>query len=398
MNLSNYRFVINRGLGLLALALVALSCGPQELPNSDLSIRNGIYLEKSDKNTAPGLVFIGMCSATLVSTNTLITAAHCVSAGQNVCIRSGQWSGTCSSKTYVPSQYQTQRGTNYGYDIAMVVFDGTPFSNFFAVGSTPPKTKDRVIMVGYSDYRNNEPGRGSKRWGTNYISAFDRSELNSITTYDGGSVDRVAVDKGDSGGTMLNNRCELIGVTSRNGGDEGNVSIHTNATNESVRKWLLDQIAGKGAQICGLPGTKSEYCPASGLATLASNPAKEEDGSAGFPCSPGGGQNGDDSLNDDGKIKIGLTGLAANAFKMHVSINGTGLTVAACADVSNPAECQPSLSGRYFSAQALRAAGSRSIFEVQKNFSAADAQSTWTLVGRDASGQIKQTRKIKISQ
>lgn len=382
---------------ILTLTLTVFGCLPAS-EISDLSIRNGIHLEAGDKNTAPGLVAIGGCSATLVSTNTLMTAAHCVSSGQRVCVRSGDYTGTCSNNTYLPQGYRTQNGRNMGYDVAIVVFEGAPFKNFFRVATTSPRRGDPVVMVGYSTYRNNEPGRGSKRWGRNNISSFDGRELNSITTYDGGSSDKVAVDKGDSGGTMLNSQCELIGVTSRNCGDSGRCSIHTNITHEGNHDWLVSQIENRGAQICGLSNTDSAYCPASGMATVDANPAQESDGSAGFPCAPSSqGLNGQ-GLGDDGKIKIGLASGSLGNVKMYVSIPGADRTVAACANVISPEQCSPILSANHFAGQKIRSSGSRGIFLIPKEFDQNGSDTTWTLVARDAAGSIKQVRKFKLAK
>jgi hypothetical protein len=196
---------------------------------------------------------------------------------------------------------------------------------------------------------------------------------------------------------MLNNRCELIGVTSRNCGDDGDCSIHTNITNDSNRNWLLSQIKDRNAQICGLPGTNNSYCPASGTAVVDRNPQKESDGTAGFPCAPGPAAGGQ-SLPDDGKLKIGLTAAASGAFQMHVSIPGEGMSVSACANVQEPSQCTSSLSGQYFASRKIRQMGSRGIFQIQRGFSANDAAATWTLVGRDSTGAIKQVRKFKLSQ
>jgi V8-like Glu-specific endopeptidase len=285
------------------------ACNPV---GSKVNIDSGIYLDQTSENSAVGVVPLGNCSATIVSTNTLVTAAHCVSAETSdpttgktqakVCLVVQRYSGLCSSAVYVPTKYMQAGVKNFGYDVAVAVFDGNPFKFFHKVQTqtisqqTNPSTLD-ITLVGYSSVAPTESGRGSKRWGRNTLNELNSFELDSFVTYYGGGSNNVAVSPGDSGGPIFN-KCQLIGVASRRG---SNYSLHTNIT-AAPNQDFMKSVEKFGASYCSDATAGTDICPTAGLIVPVTNPPREKDGSEGFPCAPGLGNGGGSTPSDNGDI------------------------------------------------------------------------------------------------
>ena len=262
---------------------------------SEAKIDSGIYIGATSTNKVPAVVWIGNCTATAVSDNTLVTAAHCVEqmgidesgkVNGQICVQSGAARGKCSDSLWMPAEYMSPPSANlkYKWDVAVGVFPRGTFANFFPVQTTAAAVGQEAVLVGYSDDNQTEEGKGSKRWGRNRVDEL-RGGVTIITSYLGSS-DGVAVSPGDSGGPLFVG-CKLTGVASRmSEGESGKISLHTNLTIAENSSWLgaLEQ---KGGYICGVSGADSQRCASNGLAALTSNPAQENNGSAGFPCAPG---------------------------------------------------------------------------------------------------------------
>lgn len=264
----------------LAIALVVLPSCAAEPDESVVQIDSGEFITGETENKVQAVMSIGGCTATAVSDNTLITAGHCVEPGQKVCIRSGTLSnGLCTTDVLVPNGWLRKQ---FEEDIAVAIFPNGSFKHFFEIQQQPVQRGDNVVMVGYSEYSigRNDADKGSKRWGRNQIGGFEPGKV-IITSY-GFSVDKVAVNPGDSGGPMFQG-CKLVGIASRTNGYgsfRGKTSLHTNVlTNMS---WL-QSLQSRGASYCGLSGTDAARCPVSGRAEPIDAVGQKE-----FPCSESG--------------------------------------------------------------------------------------------------------------
>jgi hypothetical protein len=287
-------------LGLIAVWALVASCG--ETQRSAVQIDGGTFITGESKNKVPGVMFIGNCSSTAVSTNTLVTAAHCVVSGgqvsRQVCIRSGNIAnGKCSTKILVPEPYRQREF--FPNDVAVIVFDDAPFTKYFEMADRLPAVGDSVLMVGYSDDNrgNAAADKGSKRWGKNTIASVSGDNRTTIVSRFSGSSNGVAVSPGDSGGPLFKD-CRLIGVASRmSTGGAPKTSLHTNILGDN--RDFMNSLTAQGAYYCGLTGRDSRFCPAAGRATPITNPGRETEGE-GFPCSesPVDGGGGDGNINN----------------------------------------------------------------------------------------------------
>ncbi len=277
----------------VALSQFISSCTQSTPKTSQLKIDSGLYIDQNSQNIVPGVVYLGNCTATAVSDNTLITAAHCVDRANfisddqlndKICVRSGNIAnGKCSIALYMPKKYRiSSRGEDrgYEYDVAVAVFESGTFKNFFKVQQNPAATGDKVSLVGYSQENPGSGSSSSKRWGYNKISKFD-SPGEIVSEY-ARSVDGVAVSPGDSGGPLFSNQCEILGVASRMTVESNKKSLHTNLTWSENIAWMKG-LEAKGAYFCGLSGLANNRCDNSGLASWDQ---KYADSRKEFPCGP----------------------------------------------------------------------------------------------------------------
>ena len=256
--------------------LASVGClRPRPQIGSQLEIDKGTYITFWSRNKAKPVIEILGCTATIVSTNTIITAAHCVGSvtdsrfgGANVyyqaCIDTKEYKSQCTNKIHVPTEFiiRDKDGVdtgkrNFKYDVAVLVFEGSPFKAFFKLRDSSVEKGMEIIMVGYSEKEMMENKSSSKRWGNNTVSQVDAQE-NTIVSQLGGGV---AISPGDSGGPLFRD-CQLAGVASRMLVEkESKTSLHTNILVPVLRKFLL-ATAEKGANICGLMVKDEKFCPA----------------------------------------------------------------------------------------------------------------------------------------
>lgn len=272
-----------------------VSCQPasqDEGMRSDLRIDSGISITQRSENKATAVYSINGCTATAVSANTLVFAAHCLGdaghdakgnialvntrvCAQNYLIRGGS---NCTNTVMVPLEWATQSALQYAYDVAVAVFKDKPFKTFMPIATQPINVGDPVLLVGYSSEYLNDTSEGSKRWGRNTISS-KLSNITLVSTYRG-NADGVAVSPGDSGGPLLKESCELAGVASRMTTDSSEKSsLHTNLTWEKNQAWL-QSLSTEGAHICGMHGADPVLCSPAAQVRPMSFANKET-----FPCS-----------------------------------------------------------------------------------------------------------------
>jgi V8-like Glu-specific endopeptidase len=280
-HLPNLSHLIN-----ILLAIAALSAGCRSASNKNrLKIDDGEFITGGVSNTVEGVFYTlthtqgsnegGACTGTAVSTNTAITASHCVYDGSNFldtnnkmsgreyCVSNAIYKKVCSSNIYVnpgfPSRKEDAGG---GYDTAFVVFPEGTFKNYFELTSTGPKVGDTVLLTGYSEYNLPDSSKGSKRFGYTEVVELDSQAQNDIITEGTRSFTGVAVSPGDSGGPMMNEQCQIVGVASRmTKGQTPKNSIHTNLTSPGTLQFLINTAKTSGGYFCGLSGRDPKYCP-----------------------------------------------------------------------------------------------------------------------------------------
>ncbi len=283
-------FLENRVMKYLLIPIfIFLSCTVRN-NLSTTQIDSGQYISRENSsNTVPGVFFIGNCTATAVSSSTVITAAHCVSDdGVNISTsqmcRKSQGSGyqKCTNKIFIPPKYA---GEDFTYDVAVAVFEPGTFAEYFALRSWPIASGEPAVFVGYSSDEASDfelEKNGSKRWGRNLIREITSNH--EIKTYYGGNMNEVAVSPGGSGGPLFT-ECYLAGVASRmSSGTANKYSVHTDLTYSENLNWLASLQDNKGAYFCGAGGNDPKYCDPKGLSIAVNDPPKNLDGTEGFPC------------------------------------------------------------------------------------------------------------------
>lgn len=284
-----------------------------------------------------------MCTATAVSHNTLLYAAHCSDAqtgrngriNQKICVRKNLANedssaiGACADAVYIHPNYRG--GSDFSADVAVAVFPDNTFKNYFPVQANAPKIGSKVFMVGFSSENLDESGKGSKRWGYNQIRSID-SDSAFITSYRN-TIDGVAVSPGDSGGPLFSD-CKVVGVASRMGTGGTKYSLHTNITIQTNVAWMQTLQREEGAKFCGLSGVYDSSCnPAQmgGWDSKLQNSTQSQE----FPCAPSSDMDPSQSLT---QMYVALGEPSGNSTPLHIATSIQGAETAKICDGSDP--CQ----------------------------------------------------------
>ncbi len=276
---------------ILTIALFAMGCKAGQLQDSKLSIDDGVLVRSTDKNQISATILIAsassLCSATIVSKNTALTAGHCVQ--EKVCIRSSPYQNLCPVNTYLHDKYvHDVDNPSSTYDIAVLEFSGTPFKSYFEVSTSRPVENTEVSLVGYApekvtfenvDPKKRDPNaKAAKRWGWNQIRS---TESNVILTVAGDDFFSVGVSPGDSGGPMFSS-CKLIGVASLLGVKRfsAKVGVHAMLSYSEITSFLKGVESKSSAVFCGLSTNPGDKCDQSIAYTEVVNSADETT----FPC------------------------------------------------------------------------------------------------------------------
>lgn len=192
-----------------------------------------------------------LCTATFVSHNTMVTAAHCTL--QTRVIALPELGGVRSVKVYgYPSRFPALGTIDDPNDVAVVVFPDNTAPAHARLATKEPKKGDAVTLVGYgscTEFRG--PAETLKRCrGTNTIAEID-AETMIVTRESGG----VLLSKGDSGGPLFTDGNQIIGVANSGNGVR---SRHANLFAPKNLAFLKTVVRDGKAVICGLEGRSCE--------------------------------------------------------------------------------------------------------------------------------------------
>ncbi len=315
---------------LLFTTLFFVSCASKT--ESLTKIVGGKHLTLESSDTVKGVFPIltdnsGLCSATAVSHNTALTAAHCSNSNNSNIVNSRD--NVTATQVIMHPQYSPNTN-DYTSDYAVLIFPDNTFSEYFSIKASQAKVGDAVVLVGYSPAANNDPSKGNKRWGRNVIDGIERgtSAFESTSNIEHNSV---GVTGGDSGGPLFVN-CEIVGVTSRSTStqvaQQGQVALHTDILVPQNASWLRDVISSSNAKVCGFDGDTS------GCEMINSHNQYKDDRSGDhFPCSV------DSSSNEGSSTEGDSTGLAtAGEIKVAAQlVNNTQVNIAISTDIGENA-------------------------------------------------------------
>lgn len=392
-------FSLRRVAWFLGITIPISGCFPTRVTgNGNLKIDSGTSITAQSKNRAPAVHWLGNCTGTAVSHNTLLYAGHCTGGGipqgttgliqGKVCINKNLANpdnpsvGACSTSLFVHPGYASE---DFRFDVAIGVFPDNTFKNYFPVQTQMPARGDKVILVGYSSQNLPDSSNGSKRWGFNTFSRAD-SDQALISEY-GGSAARVAVSPGDSGGPLFYD-CKVVGVASRMATSGSKISLHTNMTLSDTQSWMRELVKSGGANICGLPGTDQAHCQAAALGGWDKD-LRDKNQTQDFPCAPSSQSGQQDGLPAN-PISVLLS--AASSGGLDISVGTTrleGVSAAICAGKGRCAGPETQLSLTQRNAQSLVFGPAR--------WSAVPGQEMTVLI-RDASGSVIASRSLRLNR
>ena len=282
--------------GSLASAFLMTSCGVQD-SNASLKVTNGAEIAEQDYSNVvqtfkiqwnedrSEVVSAFSCTATWITKQVLLTAAHCIGYGDSV-DSYGRVSLPESEMiliAYTDEEGQlvpVTRGLNFyihpnwgggvdSYDLGLIVFPPKrgpvaaqePSEDYPEGRPALPAERDRpitemtarapyrgeeVVMVGYglNDIRNNT-GSGIKRLGTNTIdsASYGRINLSGVVSAGTGSAEDSTLGSGDSGGPLFRAADGVqIGVASGNQPWSGR-SIYVDLASSSSQRFIATRLA-----------------------------------------------------------------------------------------------------------------------------------------------------------
>jgi|GEM_PF-2130094 len=280
-NQSRFQFIPFKLLFVASVGLTAASC-KQIDDSSKTLVTDGKIMADTDK---PAIVQISAdlgggsaasCTATWVSHNTIITAAHCLwDQGRklsNVKVSRGAGAGAKAVKVLTHPKYVDAQSVPIdNYDVGVLIFPDNSSTESIPVAQAAPQGGDPIMIVGFGKYdHSNGSSGGKKRFGNNKITDVDRQgRLNfegsarPTTGGDDGTGESSVNSQGDSGGPMLFKE-RIIGVSSSVDSRltaGGKLRGHyENLRHAPIEAWLIETTKG-GANIRGLTGDDTTTTP-----------------------------------------------------------------------------------------------------------------------------------------
>ena len=163
---------------LTILAGFSVGCVKKQASRSHTKLVNGqvigtdvapaairISSELPSKNGTVGLHNYAKCTASWVSHNTVMTAAHCITenglALPKVSIDDGTGKGLETTKVYPNANYDDRSA---GYDVALLVFPDNSIDESKAakMASSTPKVGDTITIIGYGNFNHTQQSGSGK--------------------------------------------------------------------------------------------------------------------------------------------------------------------------------------------------------------------------------------------
>jgi V8-like Glu-specific endopeptidase len=239
--------------GLVLLAFSGCSYDPAELAPDELEtlaqpIVNGV---KDPGHPAVGMLTVkgsGNCTATLVGTHTVLTAAHCVVEEKTppFTLRpkigwSPDGGGTIINATSVVYHPDYTGISSQNYDVAVVLLSKKAAVKPRLVATKPPVKGEKITLVGYGITSDDAGDFGTKRKAQNTIGKVTATEI----VFYGATGNVGNICNGDSGGPTFAQRDGeevLVGVHSW-GEDDCGVAEH-DARADVYHGWIKQQSQG----------------------------------------------------------------------------------------------------------------------------------------------------------
>ena len=243
----------------LLLALAVTGCGPEMWDQLDEINAAGESITDGTTDTghpSVGWLHIGgttLCTATLVGSKTVLTAAHCIETGQSHVFYVGSGSYTAAS-THPHPQFNN---VTKAHDIALLKLSTAPSVTPSIISELTPTVGTALTLVGYGITGTGNNDAGTKRTATNTVASVTSTQFRFNGT--GSGIGNTC--HGDSGGPALatmGGREVVAGTTI--GGPEPCGPFGVDSRVDYYKTWLKTTSGGDLAGTCS-------------AALMSSNPA-----------------------------------------------------------------------------------------------------------------------------
>ncbi len=226
--------------------LLAVACGDMDMAGEDFAqeweerrifITNG---KPYSGHPSVGYLSIGgagLCTATLVGKQTVLTAAHCIHQGASH-IFYIQGSSYPAKAVVQHSGWNSQQLSN---DIGLIRLSGAPPVTPSIVSQQSPYPGLKLTLIGFGKTSSYTNDAGTKRIATNNVKQVTSTRFTFAGT--GGSIGNTC--KGDSGGpafATLGGKEVQVGVTSAGATPCGTMGVDTRV--DAYYNWLKNQSGG----------------------------------------------------------------------------------------------------------------------------------------------------------